>query len=518
MNPPSGNHFDLIKISRARALFGIDARSLAVFRIAIGILLLIDLAIRIGDLHSMYSDQGVMPATVVHDYFSGTWRWSLYWIHSSTFFQATLFLIAALLATALLAGFYTRLATIGSWIFLASIYTRAPFAVNGGDTLLLVLLFWAMFLPLDRCWSLDARLGRNRMRFDKDYPVVLSMGTCSILIQIFMVYFFTALFKCIYHQEVGQLLQGTLIWGDYNRPLGNWLAQYPVLMQIISLGTIGFELLAPLLLFIPWRTSRFRLATLAGLLVLHLGIDLTITVGMFSYISLAGCTLFLPTQFWSATCWDPLRRFFKSSSSTTNRSPDSRQIDKNVRQRELPLLVEGICAALLLFVITYNIFGLVERGYGRITPPAMKRTAELLMLNQKWSMFASLQHRNMRFVAHARLADGREVDLLREEKPLGPPTKASKHPNHRWVKYLQGIGRSGTPDSFRKIYAAYLFHRWNVSHPEDERIQKLELRRFRKIISEEEIDHYGMDTLAVIQGDNQRIEETIEWTAPWRAQ
>ena len=55
------------------SLFQIDIRSLALFRISIATLVLLDLGIRIGDLQTMYSDQGVMPVELVRNHFNGTW-------------------------------------------------------------------------------------------------------------------------------------------------------------------------------------------------------------------------------------------------------------------------------------------------------------------------------------------------------------------------------------------------------------------------------------------------------------
>ena len=69
-------------------------------------------------------------------------------------------IVRVLLAVALLVGYRTRLATIGSWILLASIHVRLPVVINAGDTLLRVLLFWSIFLPLGAMWSVDARRGR----------------------------------------------------------------------------------------------------------------------------------------------------------------------------------------------------------------------------------------------------------------------------------------------------------------------------------------------------------------------
>ena len=160
VNSLKTHHHERPNLSKLRALFGIDSRSLALFRMAAGTLLLIDLSIRCGDLTAMYSDQGVLPIAAVRQQLAGTWYWSLHFLHGSSVFQAALFVVAAILAIALLFGFYTRIATIGSWIMLASIYTRAPYAVNGGDTLLVILLFLEHVPPfgknlVDRCvsWS-----------------------------------------------------------------------------------------------------------------------------------------------------------------------------------------------------------------------------------------------------------------------------------------------------------------------------------------------------------------------------
>ena len=180
VNSLKTHHHERPNLSKLRALFGIDSRSLALFRMAAGTLLLIDLSIRCGDLTAMYSDQGVLPIAAVRQQLAGTWYWSLHFLHGSSVFQAALFVVAAILAIALLFGFYTRIATIGSWIMLASIYTRAPYAVNGGDTLLVILLFWSMFLPLGKTWSIDACRGRVRSNRNYSKSIVLSMGTCAI--------------------------------------------------------------------------------------------------------------------------------------------------------------------------------------------------------------------------------------------------------------------------------------------------------------------------------------------------
>src|SRR3989338_10114953 len=48
-----------------RPAFSIDLRSLAIFRILIGLVIVIDLICRLGDVALYYSDQGVLPREVM---------------------------------------------------------------------------------------------------------------------------------------------------------------------------------------------------------------------------------------------------------------------------------------------------------------------------------------------------------------------------------------------------------------------------------------------------------------------
>ena len=107
------------------ALISLDLRSLALFRVCLGLILLADLGIRAGDLHPHYTDAGVLRADEI----------------------------------ALLVGFYTRAATFLSFVLLLSLHNRNPLVLHGGDSLLRLLLFWSLLLPLGACWSLDRRLG-----------------------------------------------------------------------------------------------------------------------------------------------------------------------------------------------------------------------------------------------------------------------------------------------------------------------------------------------------------------------
>ena len=149
----------------------------------------------------------------------------------------------------------------------------------------------------------------------------------------------------------------------------------------------------------------------------------------------------------------------------------------------------------------------------------MNRIGELTMLNQRWSMFASLQRRQTRLIAHALLENGQEIDLLRVGGYSSGPQTPSTQPNHRWVKYFQAINRSATSQIFKDRYAQWLFENWNHSHPEEGQIRELSLKRLRQMLPEEEnLAHFWNRTLAVIRNENIRIGGNHSVGKTWQAQ
>ncbi len=142
-----------------REVFSLELRALAIFRVALSLVLLYDLLDRSQSFIAHYTDQGVLPAERAAATFGrGIYASIFFHLSDSVFAVACLFGIAALCAGLLLVGYRTRLATALSWYLLASLQVRNPW-VHGiaGDALLAALLFWGTFLPLGGRWSIDAR-------------------------------------------------------------------------------------------------------------------------------------------------------------------------------------------------------------------------------------------------------------------------------------------------------------------------------------------------------------------------
>lgn len=283
---------------RVSDVLGADGRSLAAFRIALAAIVLIDLAGRATNLRVHYSDEGILPRELLLDGVND-WRWSLHLANGSVAFQGVLFGIAAVAALGMLVGYRTRVMTVVVWALVASVQVRNPLVLSGADTLLRVLLFWAMLLPLGAWWSVDrARAERAGMPVAATTRFV-SVATIGLFLQIAFMYWFTAALKTgAAWREDGTALYYALGAAQITKPLGEYLHQFPTLLQILTVGSLGLEVVAPILLFVPVFGGRVRTAAALTIMAFHLGIYLTLDIGVFPLISAFCMVSFFPTWVW----------------------------------------------------------------------------------------------------------------------------------------------------------------------------------------------------------------------------
>ena len=277
-------------------VFGADLRSLAVFRVVVALLVLADLASRATDLSAHYTDNGVLPRTVLVEEVLNPWAFSLNLMNGQALFQALLFGVAALAALGMLVGYRTRLMTVVVWVVLLSIQWRNPLVGGADGPLLRLLLFWGMFLPLGAYWSVDRALKGAQRRLS---PRFLSVATVGLFMQIAFVYWFTAALKSGRDwREDGTAIYYALSIDQIATPIGQYLLNFPELLKVMTLGTFGLEALGPLFLFFPFFTGPVRTAAVLAFMSLHFGIWLTMDIGIFPWISAFCMVCFLPTWFW----------------------------------------------------------------------------------------------------------------------------------------------------------------------------------------------------------------------------
>ena len=296
---PKALFFDL------RAVFSVDLRGLALFRIALGMILIADLLIRAPDLILWLSDDGLTPREWIIQW-NNDWRFSLYFVHGHWLWAALLNCVAALSAMALILGYRTRLSTLVSFVLLGSLHFRAPMLLQGGDMLLVVMLFWSVFLPLGARYSIDATLVRSSAEGVDPNPgpartsnTYLSVASAAILLQAMAVYFFSAWLKTGAEWQVdGTAIYYALHLDDIN----TWFAQqwrdWHSLTVPLTHYVWWLEVLGPMLIFSPWLNRTFRYLGVIAFVSLEVGFIFNLKIGLFPFVSITTMLLFLPSSFW----------------------------------------------------------------------------------------------------------------------------------------------------------------------------------------------------------------------------
>ncbi len=285
---------------KIKSMWGLDLRSLALFRIAAAICIMGDFRMRAEDLVAHYTDFGVLPRNVLLELFLGSWETSLHLLNGRWQIQALMFALSFVFALMLLIGYRTRLATFFSWLLLVSVQLRNPMVLQGGDILFRMVLFWGLFLPLGACYSVDSALASNPPPGNKN---IFSMGTMAFIFQIAFLYWFTAAIKMSGASKVvwwdqGMAVYNTLSIDQFARPLGQYLLGFPKLLKVFNYATILNEMFGSFLFFMPVWTAGFRILGVFNFILMHVCFALCMVVGPFSYIGSIAVLPLIPGVFW----------------------------------------------------------------------------------------------------------------------------------------------------------------------------------------------------------------------------
>jgi hypothetical protein len=445
--------------------FGIDTRGLAAYRIAIATLVLVDLfAYRLPDLGAFYTDDGVLPRSLLAETFPVAASISLHAVTGAWAGQFALLSLTAAASAALLVGYRTRWAAILTWLGLASMQARNPHVINAGDTLVLATLFFGLFLPLGRRWSLDALHRSEEGSAQAD--VVASPASVGLLLQIVVVYATNAVFKT----RSSGWTQGTAVrrifaLDDFTVRLGDGLAQVPELLVAANWVWFAALIASPLLVLLTgWPRAAY-----AGLLAaLHLGMLATLMLGVFPLVSIAALLGVVPPVAWArrAATATPLRRRITASIPSRPRSPRSPWLPAGVRETGRDL-VQSALAVLVVAGLLWHAMAL-----GFVAKPAALdqagRAAE-----HEWRMFAPASTTYGYVEAPAELGSGETVDALQGEPYTRQPPEdlADAYPSTLWHRYLKDLPE--VTDAEQAALADHLCRQTAQAY--DEPVQQLRL-------------------------------------------
>jgi len=482
---------------RATPFLGIDPRALGAFRIALALVLLWDLLVyRLPGVSAFYTDRGVLPRSTLAEAFPLLETVSIHALSGSAWAQTGLLALAACAAGCLLVGYRTRLATVVSVTLLASLYARNPYVINGGNTVLVVVLFVSLSLPLDARWSLGA--GRRRGEADRGDgdgdgaghgggdgdgdgnggaadraaaaadPRRCSVGTAVTLLTLVSIYTVNAAAK--YRSDawmsggaVAQIFQ----LSEFVVRVGPFVAEHAAILETVNWLWTGL-LSASVLLVVA--TGRLRTGVVLAFVSAHLGMAATMRLGVFPFVMISILLLFLPPGVWTlvesvtptlrgssrpaaadsayqvdgGSAAGPERRGAESATDAASRSRGRRAI-----RAGSTLLLVGFFVALVWWQAA---------GVGLVDLPASESDGGLSEVS--WSFFApNTPDGSNWYVVRGTLESGDAIDL-RDGGAVTydrPPDAAETYPSTLWHQF--GFRMKSAGASRYRPLAAYACER-----------------------------------------------------------
>lgn len=456
-------------IDELKATIRVDTRAMAAFRIAFGLVVLFDFLSKSTGLTAFYTDQGILPRALAIENL-GWWSFSFHMASGAFWFQSILMGAGCLLAISLILGYQTRLVTVALWLFVVSLQNRNHLILHSGDALLRLLLFWSIFLPMAEKWSLDSL---TAAKTQAKHSLVAKLAGLAILMQMFSIYFFTAILKN--HAEWNQnftALYYVLSLEQYTTSIGTYMLGFPGLMKLLTGFTYYLELIGPILLFVPY-VQRFSRTLIPALFIgFHLSLVLTMNLGLFPFVCIAGWILFLPPRIWDLVTFK-FKGIERQARRALKHLPDP-------YHGRTPAWAQVVASVVLVFsgvsVITWNIMTLP--AFDRGVPSFIRSLALPMRLDQYWCMFAPYPMRaDGWFVVEGTLRDGTSMDTWNGVSPVSFEKPASLWPgfrNTQWRKYLGNVWIEKNENDLQLAFGKYVCREWNRLSGKREDGKKLE--------------------------------------------
>ncbi|HVY31460.1 MAG TPA: hypothetical protein VHB79_33130 [Polyangiaceae bacterium] len=455
-----------------------DPRSLGLFRVALGLVLLSDLLRRFVELRFWYVNSGLLPNHTL------LWRppagrmFSLFFTISSEPEARLAFGLCALVYAAFLVGYRTGLMQVLTLVVRVSVNTRLAVLENGGDMVMDLLCLLSLPLPLGARFSLDAvaaaqRDGSKAAVAWAQRPVV-SVAMLGLILQFAIIYLMNAASKNGQAWRDGSAIHYALHQDKLVTWVGVWMREHvpEIWLRHLTRAVLSTEWLGFALIISPVFVRQARLLAVCVMPLLHLGFALGLNLGGFSVAMVAFYPLLLRAEH-----WEMLARSFGARVQ-----PRVERLELAVRELlswvryplvSAPSLVwrvitEGLTLLVLVAIATevVNDNTPVPRALRVAQPDWAKAVIEYPRILQGWRMFASEPPRgdSMIFV-DAKTADGRHVDPYNEvasdqRYPDGNVVPVHMGQSQFFVMYTERIANVS--------YAAYrqAFSEWLVAYPE----------------------------------------------------
>jgi hypothetical protein len=279
------------RLARTTSTTRVGLIGLAVARIGLACIALLNYAVHFADRQYLWGPDGVWPWEVFVEQLDTDGSFSLYALSSSATVFDLLYLGGVLAALLFLLGVLPRVTALVHWAFLWSLYERNPSLLDGGDNLTYVLLPLFCLVESNRYLAIGA--AERRERLAAALPSVAPTSVRRMLVtqlhnvawltmvgQIVVVYVLSGLYKAGGELwQNGSALYYAMRTDEFRWPgLSEHFYENALFVGTGTWFTVGFQLAFPFLLFS--RTGRALAFT--GAVLLHLQIAVFMGIVTFS--------------------------------------------------------------------------------------------------------------------------------------------------------------------------------------------------------------------------------------------
>ncbi|MGE0490619.1 MAG: hypothetical protein AB7S38_15550 [Vulcanimicrobiota bacterium] len=429
----------------------LDLRSLALFRILLGILLLADLLYRCADFSVFYADGGILPPGLdaLHS------KSFIHGLSNSTIWQVLVVAMQGIAIICVVVGYHTKVALAACWALLASLNHRNPWILQIADRVYIYWIVYALLLPTHLRFSLDRR------RLDKasqDATQTGSIVSLLLLLQVVGIYEIAASYKAFTETwRTGSILIEAMRTDAVATDLGRSLLAFPGLLKFAGQATLVFEFVGPILLLCTWKRGMPRTILCFAFVSFHLfGIGLMMKLGLVGGALAVVWFALLPGWFWDVLlpkCG--IHRF---------QSDRPKSVPNQSWSRVTSVVV---CT---IWVISWSTT--LARATPRFQVPHVLQylLSATGLAQDKFSLWTD-PGGSRRFVFAATLANGRQIDLhTGRDLDWTSPRQCPK--NNHWYKCFQKLRRD---ERVAENVARYFINEWNEGKSEDERVVKMEI-------------------------------------------
>lgn len=412
----------------------IDLRALALFRVAFGILCIADIFRRAPRLTLLYTNGGVWSnhmAIYVQDGFP---PFSLLYAFSTLGEVSIFFSLYGISLFFFTIGYKTRLFQVISLVGMISIFNRNHFVAYGGDSLIIVLHFLTILLPLGRVFSVDSYREKKLLsspQTSEGYPCARSVLCGVIFIQFSILYLFSAWEKSGVTWLSGSAMHYFLHLDKSITPFGLYLRDYlhPVTSLFLTWGALIIEWGAAFLIISPFATNSCRRTAICSLCLLHVGIALVQSIAIFQLLMTASLILLIPAK--DITLLAPKVR------------KNSELKDMTIFKRFMTMSREVIGIATLFIVLTLALYQnfRTRRIYEVPVPSWVSKFAFYTGFREAWGFFSpDVGIGDTKLIIDLKLKNGSRIDPQTGKEPSFEPLRPNEMDwDQLWHNYTEAL-------------------------------------------------------------------------------